>query len=84
MPYRTFAVNEILTAANVQTNLMDQAIATFTDATARDAAITSPTAGQYAHLTTGNILTYYNGSAWETFSGGGSSGFEQTFMLMGA
>ncbi len=40
--YRTFSAGEVLTAANVQTYLMDQAIPVFASSTARDAAITSP------------------------------------------
>ena len=48
--YRTFSAGEVLTAANVQTYLMDQAIPVFADATARDAAITSPAEGQFAFL----------------------------------
>jgi hypothetical protein len=46
---------------------MNQSIAVFVDATARDAAITSPVDGQYAHLTGSDTLTRYNGSAWESF-----------------
>ncbi len=41
--YRTFASGEVLTSVNVQTYLQDQVVATFANATARNAAITSPT-----------------------------------------
>ena len=72
--YRTFLSGEVLTAANTQTYLMDQTITVFADATARDAAITSPTEGQYAFLKDSDSLTYYSGAAWVTFTGGGAAG----------
>ena len=71
--YRTFASGEVLTAANTQTYLMDQTITVFADATARDAAITSPTEGQYAFLKDSDTLTFYT-DAWVTFTGGGAAG----------
>ena len=68
--YRTFASGEVLTAANTQTYLMDQSITVFADATARDAAITSPTEGQYAYLKDTDGLTFHNGTAWGSFIAG--------------
>jgi hypothetical protein len=41
-----------------------QGILVFADATARDAAITSPEEGQFAFLKDTNVTTYYTGSAW--------------------
>ena len=38
--FRTFASGEVLTAANVNNYLMEQAVMSFADGTARDAAIT--------------------------------------------
>jgi len=81
--YRTFSAGEVLTAANVQTYLMDQAIPVFADATARDAAITSPAEGQHCFLSDTDALQYYTGSAWVA-AGGVSVGFETNFLLMGA
>jgi len=81
--YRTFSAGEVLTAANVQTYLMDQAIPVFADATARDAAITSPSEGQHCFLSGTDALQYYTGSAWIA-AGGVSVGFETNFLLMGA
>jgi hypothetical protein len=43
---------------------MQQAIAVFTDATARDAAISVPVNGQFAYLTGTSNLTKYTGAAW--------------------
>jgi len=81
--YRTFTAGEVLTAANVQTYLMDQAIPVFADATARDAAITAPAEGQHCFLEDTDALQYYTGSAWVS-AAGAEVGFEQTFLLMGA
>jgi len=81
--YRTFGAGEVLTAANVQTYLMDQAIPVFASSTARDAAITSPSEGQHCFLSDTDALQYYTGSAWVA-AGGASVGFETNFLLMGA
>jgi len=81
--YRTFSAGEVLTASNVQTYLMDQAIPVFASSTARDAAITSPSEGQHCFLSDTDALQYYTGSAWIA-AGGASVGFETNFLLMGA
>ena len=81
--YRTFSAGEVLTASNVQTYLMDQAIPVFASSTARDAAITSPSEGQHCFLRDTDALQYYTGSAWVA-AGGASVGFETNFLLMGA
>ena len=81
--YRTFSAGEVLTAANVQTYLMDQAIPVFASSTARDAAITSPSEGQHCFLKDTDALQYYTGSAWVA-AGGAGGGFETNFLLMGA
>lgn len=85
MPLTTFSVGQVLTAANM-TDLQKQAVITFTNEAARDAAITAPSEGMMAYLTaptvpaavgtttflpTG-ILTVYNGSAWVCVTGVGS------------
>jgi hypothetical protein len=62
--FRTFVAGEVLTAAQVNTYLMEQAVMTFADATARDAAVTSPTEGMVAFLKDTNNLVAYDGSAW--------------------
>ena len=81
--YRTFGAGEVLTASNVQTYLMDQAIPVFASSTARDAAITSPAEGQFAFLKDTDAFQVYTGSAWVA-AGGASVGFETNFLLMGA
>ena len=82
--YRTFGAGEGLTASNVQTYLMDQAIPVFASSTARDAAITSPAEGQFAFLKDTDAFQVYTGSAWVAAGGAGGGGFETNFLLMGA
>ena len=61
--FKTFVTGEVLTAGDVNGYLM-QGINVFADATARDAAITSPQEGQFAYTKDTNSLWYYTGSAW--------------------
>ena len=65
MTYKVFANGNPLQASEINQNLMQQAVAVFTDASARDAAISVPVNGQYAHLTGTTKLTRYTGAAWE-------------------
>lgn len=86
--FKTFAVGEVLSAANVNGYLM-QGVLVFASAAARDAAITSPQEGQFAFTKDNDSLWYYSGSAWVAsgatgdiegvtagtgISGGGTSG----------
>ena len=50
MPRKVFVAGEILTAADVNTNLMDQAVMVFADSTARTAAIPTPVEGMVTYL----------------------------------
>jgi hypothetical protein len=61
--FKDFTTGEVLTAADVDGYLM-QGIWVFADATARDAAVTSPQEGNFAFLKDTNVTTYYTGSAW--------------------
>jgi hypothetical protein len=61
--FKTFTTGEVLTAADTNGYLM-QGVLVFDDATARDAAITSPQEGQFAYLKDTNVTTYYTGSTW--------------------
>ncbi len=87
--FKTFSDGSVLTAAEVNTYLMQQTIMAFADATARDAAISSPSEGMFVYLTGSNALQFYDGSSWTATSltaditavtagsglaGGGSSG----------
>jgi hypothetical protein len=64
VPRKVFVAGEILTAADVNTNLMDQAVQRFADSTARGSAIPSPTEGMTSYLDDLNRIEVYNGSAW--------------------
>lgn len=65
MAYKVFANGFPLQASELNENLMQQSIAVFTDASGRDAAITSPVNGQFAYLTGTSSLVKYNGTSWE-------------------
>jgi hypothetical protein len=86
--FKDFQTGEVLTAADVDGYLM-QGIWVFTNATARDAAVTSPQEGNFAFTKDNNSLWYYDGAAWVAsgatgdiegvtagtgISGGGTSG----------
>jgi hypothetical protein len=71
--FKTFTTGEVLSAANVNGYLM-QGVLVFADATARNAAITSPQEGQCCYLKDTDVIQAYDGSAWVTKSAGGSSG----------
>ena len=64
MPYKVFVNGFPLNASEINSNLMQQAIATFVDSTARAAAIETPQEGQVTYLTGTNVFQYWTGSAW--------------------
>jgi len=65
MTYKLFSTGEVLTAANVNTYLMNQAVMTFATAAARTTALSGVLAeGMVSYRTDAKILEYYNGSAW--------------------
>jgi hypothetical protein len=82
MPFKVFAVNEILTAADVNDYLAEQSIATFSGTAERGSAIGTPVTGQFTFITGTSSLEYWNGSSWAAFSGGGG-GAADALMLMG-
>lgn len=69
MPYRDFQVNEILTAANVNDYLMDQAVMTFADAAARTAALPSPSAGMMTYLVDTSSVEVWDGTEFVEIAG---------------
>lgn len=69
--FKVFTVGEVLTAADVNDYLMEQAVTIFADSTARDAQITSPIEGQFCFLKDSNSLQFYSGSSWTNFIGEG-------------
>lgn len=61
---KVFTVGEILTAANVNGYLMDQAVMVFDSAAARSSAIPTPSEGMVTYRKDGKIVEQYNSSAW--------------------
>jgi hypothetical protein len=66
---KLFTSGAVLTAAQVNTFLMDQAVMVFADAAARDAAfggVGEPTLaeGMICYISDANSLLYYTGTAW--------------------
>lgn len=70
--FTTFATGDVLTAASVNGYLM-QGVWVFADATARDAAVTSPQEGNMCYLKNTDSVQYYSGSAWTAVGGTTSS-----------
>jgi len=68
--FKTFATGDVLTAADTNGYLM-QGVWVFANATARDAAVTSPQEGNFCFLKDTNATQYYDGSAWTSVGGGG-------------
>ena len=67
-----FTSGQVLTAAQVNTYLMDQTIMRFATTAARDAAFGGagePTLaeGMFAYIDADNTLYYYTGSAWSAY-----------------
>jgi hypothetical protein len=63
VPKKTFVAGEVLTAAEVNTYLMDQAVMTFAGTAARGSAIASPSEGMVSYLDDSNQLEVYAGTA---------------------
>lgn len=67
LPFKTFSDDNVLTANEVNTFMMNQQVMVFDDAAARNAAITAPVHGMFAYLRDVNYLTYYNSTTWRRF-----------------
>jgi hypothetical protein len=63
--WRTFSSGAVLTAAQVQTFLQDQAVQVYATSAARSSALgTAVSAGMVSFITTGAQLDVYNGAGW--------------------
>lgn len=71
--FKTFNTGDVLSAADVNGYLM-QGVWVFANTTARNAAVTSPQAGNMAYTTDTNTLWKYTGSAWANVDTSGTSG----------
>ena len=72
--FKDFVTGEVLTANDVDGYLM-QNIWVFANATARDAAVTSPQEGNACYLKDTDAVMTYSGSAWVTASAPTSYGY---------
>ena len=72
MPYKVWAVNEILTAADMNTYVGNQTILSFAGTAARASAIGTPVEGMLSYVGSG-VVEVYAGTAtgWAEISGGG-------------
>lgn len=68
---KVFTAGEVLTAANTNGYLMDQAVMVFADSGARSSAIGTPSAGMLSFRSDGTVYEYYNGSAWTALTNPG-------------
>ena len=61
---KTFASGSILSAADVQNYLQDQAVMVFAGTASRGSAIASPSEGMVSYLTDADQIQVYNGTRW--------------------
>jgi hypothetical protein len=70
--YKLFATGDVLTAAQVNTYLMQQTVMVFASSAARTSALSGVVAeGMLAYLSDTNALQYYDGAAWQDVSNPG-------------
>jgi len=67
--FKDFVAGDVLTAAQVDTYLMQQSIMNFAGTAARASAISSPAEGYITYLQDTDQLSYYDGSNWITAPG---------------
>ena len=73
MPYKVWAVNEILTAADMNTYVGNQTILSFAGTAARATAIGTPVEGMVSYVGGGTVEVYAGtATGWTTISGGGN------------
>jgi hypothetical protein len=70
VPTKIWAVGEEVIAADFNAMVQRQVVATFANASARDAAIPAPTEGMVAYLIDAHSLQVYRNGAWTTNPGG--------------
>jgi hypothetical protein len=63
--YTTFTDGQVLTAAQVNTYLMQQSVMVFATAAARTTALPSPSEGMITYRSDDNVIEYYDGAAWQ-------------------
>ena len=75
MPYKVWQVNEILTAADMNTYIGNQTILSFAGTAARATAIGTAVEGMLSYVGGGTVEVYAGtATGWTTISGGGGGG----------
>ena len=69
MPKKTFNAGDVLTASDVNTFLMNQAVMTFADSAARSSAIGTAVEGMLTYLEDTNAYESWDGAAWVGLGG---------------
>ena len=73
MPYKVWAVNEILTAADMNTYIGNQTVLSFAGTAARSSAIGTPVEGMVSYVGGGTVEVYAGtADGWTNISGGGN------------
>ena len=62
--FRTWSTGDSVSAADFTSYIATQSVLIFADASARSSAVSSPVNGMVSSLTTDNVISIYNGSAW--------------------
>jgi hypothetical protein len=78
--YKVFTNGSVLNASEVNDNLMNQAVITFSNSTARGSAIASPVEGMLTYLEDTQTYESWDGTAWVAFGGGGSAGTQNAII----
>jgi len=61
---KVWVSDEVLSADDLNSYLMDQIVGIFANSTARDSAMLTPIEGQMVYLQNTNVYQTWNGSAW--------------------
>lgn len=61
---KEWAADDVLSAADLEGYLMDQAVTIWANSSARNSGILAPIEGQISYLQDSNIFQAYSGSAW--------------------
>jgi hypothetical protein len=64
MPRQVFDSGEVLSATDVNNNLMNQMVMTFAGTAARGSAIATPTEGMLTYLADTDTFEFFNGSSF--------------------
>ena len=62
--YKTWAADDVLAAADLNSYLMAQAVPRFADTSTRAGAILSPAEGQLTYRIDAEVFEQWNGTAW--------------------